>query len=256
MDIPVDSTWVVGLLLAMIRVTGFTIASPMLSKSIPFAGRSAFVIAVGIAFAGPVYGAVDIWRLAELALVNIVVGLILGFLTGILFYLFDIAGNMIDFTSSLAVAQTFDPVTGHQGGVFGRTFNLTALTIFFAIGGHRLLVRGLDLTIQAIPLDGQLDLNPGIADVALDAVSLMMISAVEVAVPAIAALFLAELLLGLAAKFAPQANVFLLGLPAKIIAAMATVSFVVLVFPEAVAGVIEHIEDTFVEVVRGLAGPA
>ena len=252
----VDGGWIAGVLLAMSRTTGFTVASPLLNKSIPFAGRTAFVLASGIAFAGPVPGPLDIWTLIRLMLVNVAVGLILGFMTGLLFYLFDVAGNLIDFTSSLAAAQTFDPVTGHRGGVFGRIFNLTALTVFFAIGGHRLLVKGLHLSLEAVPLDGRINLDPGLADVALDTVSLMMVSAVEVAVPAITALFLAELLLGLAARFAPQANVFLLGLPAKIIAALATVSFVVLVFPEAISGVVEHMEDTFIRVLRGLAGPA
>ena len=252
----IDGGWVIGLLLAMTRVTGFTIASPMLSKAVPFAGRTAFVVAAGLAFAEPVGGSVGIWQLIEMALINTVVGIILGFLTGILFHLFDIAGNMIDFTSSLATAQTLDPMTGSRAGVFGRVFNLTALTIFFAIGGHRLLVKGLQLSIESIPLNGRLDLDPGLAEVALDAVSLMMVAAVEVAVPAITALFLAELLLGLASKFAPQANVFLLGLPAKIVAALATVSFVVLVFPEAVSGVIEHMEETFSQVIRGMSGSA
>ena len=45
----------------------------------------------------------------------------------------------------------------------------------------------------------------------------MLVAAVEMAMPALAALFVAEVVLGIASRFAPQANIFLLGLPAKVI---------------------------------------
>ena len=63
--------------------------------------------------------------------------------------------------------------------------------------------------------------------------------------PALAALFMTEVVLGIASRFAPQANVFLIGLPAKIIAALASVGAVVLLVPETMDGVLTIIGDTF-----------
>jgi flagellar biosynthetic protein FliR len=82
----------------------------------------------------------------------------------------------------------------------------------------------------------------------------MMIAAVELAMPALAALFLVEVVLGIASRFAPQANVFLIGLPAKVVAALASVGAVVLLMPETMDGVLGIVRDTFRDAVAGLGG--
>jgi hypothetical protein len=51
----------------------------------------------------------------------------------------------------------------------------------------------------------------------------------------------------------PQANVFLLGLPLKLMIALATVVVVLLTFPGAIGEVMSAIEDTFVDVLIGLS---
>ena len=68
------------------------------------------------------------------------------------------------------------------------------------------------------------------------------------------ALFAAEVVLGIAARFAPQANVFLVGLPLKIITALSTVWLVVLLFPETFTGTLQVIERSFVDVISAFGG--
>ena len=46
MPITVSAGWVVGILLAVVRVGAFTAASPVLANVMPRAGRGAFAIAV------------------------------------------------------------------------------------------------------------------------------------------------------------------------------------------------------------------
>ncbi len=248
MDGIVDAAWVIGLFLSIIRVGAFVASSPIFSRAFPPIGRLVLTVAVGLALAEPVPGGLEVGGLVGMAVVNTVIGLLLGFLTGLIFYLFEIAGSAIDFTSSLSVATVFDPVAGRRFSVFGHGFSLGALAIFLVIGGDRLMIRGIATSVAAIPFDGQMQLAAGVADVGLDLVSKIMVAAIELAMPAIAALFLAELMLGVAARFAPQANVFILGFPVKILAALATVSFVVLAFPAATSGTMEVAERTFRDV--------
>ena len=82
----------------------------------------------------------------------------------------------------------------------------------------------------------------------------MLIAAFELALPALAALFAAEVVLGIAARFAPQANVFLVGLPLKIITALGTVWLVVLLVPETFSGTLRVIEQSFIDVIDVLGG--
>ena len=252
MDIVVDAAWVSGMLLASIRVGAFVVASPIFGKAIPATGRMALVLVLGYVFATPVEGSLDLGSLIVAAVTNVAVGGFVGFLTGLIFTLFTVAGGLLDFTSSLSSAQIFDPLTGSQNPVFGRFLNLGALALFFVLGGDRLLIAGLGGTFELIGVTGSIDLSPGLATVGVTLLSRMMIAAVELAMPALAALFLVEVVLGIASRFAPQANVFLIGLPAKVVAALASVGAVVLLMPETMDGVMSIIAETFRDAMAGL----
>lgn len=136
--------------------------------------------------------------------------------------------------------------------MFNRLFQMTALVIFFAIGGLRLVVEGLALSVEAIPLDGVVDPQAALPRLALELVGKLMVAGLELALPVVAALFLAELVLGLAARLAPQANVFLLGLPTKIFLALTLVSVSLLLYPELIDGATGIARDTFGDALRGL----
>ena len=251
MDFGVDAEWVTGMLLASIRVAGFVVASPIF-KSIPAVGRTALVLVLGYAFTEPVAEAGDLGTLLVAGFTNAVIGLGLGFLTGLIFYVFTIAGSLIDFTSSLSAASIFDPMAGSQVTVFGRMFNILGLALFFLLGGDRMLVSGLGISFDTVGVTGSLSLSGSLGETALTLLGRMMIAAIELAMPALAALFIAEVVLGIAARFAPQSNVFLIGLPVKIFAALASVSAVLLLVPETMDGVLNIVQETFRETLLGM----
>lgn len=235
----------------MARVGAFAAASPFL-KAFPKSGRLAFTLAVGLALAEPLPEAPSLSRMLASMGVNIGIGLILGFLTGILLHAFEVAGAVIDIMSGLNVSQVFDPLTGNHNAVMAKAFNLTAIAIWLAIGGHHLAVESLEATIRLIPLHGSITLSGSLAEVAIRLVASMLRAAVEIGLPSVAALFVAEVAFGLAAKFAPQANVFAVGLPAKLIAALASVGLVFAGFPAAVATSLESSRELVITTMRGL----
>ncbi len=251
LDFAVNADWVAGMLLASIRIAGFAVASPMF-KAFPSTGRVALVLVLGYTFTEPIAGSGDIAALMVGGFTNAVVGLTLGFLTGLIFYLFTVGGALIDFTSSLSAAAIFDPVSSDRVTIFGRIFNMMALAMFFVLGGDRLLVAGLGVSFDAVAVTGTISLSGGLADVAVGLMGRMMIGAIEMAMPALAALFIAEVVLGIAARFAPQSNVFLIGLPVKLFAALASVSAVLLLVPETLDGVMGIIQDTFRTALSGM----
>jgi len=80
----------------------------------------------------------------------------------------------------------------------------------------------------------------------------MMLAAVELAFPAVAALFLVELALGLANRMVPHMNAFLVGMPAKILVSLLVVSVVALAIPSLMDGVISEIWATLARTLTGL----
>lgn len=239
-----------GLTLSISRAGAFAAASP-LTRALPVTGRLAFTLAVGFGLAEPALGDPSTSDFFVATFTNVAVGITLGFLTGILIQAFQVAGSVVDLTSGLNASQIFDPLTGLQNSVFARLFNVAALCLWFVMGGDRLLVSGLGASIDAIPLDGTISASSGLAEMAIDLGAMLLLSAVQLALPALAALFLTEVVFGIASRFAPQANVFALGLPSKLGAAMLSVGFVVARFPTVVDNGIADARDIIVTTLRG-----
>jgi flagellar biosynthesis protein FliR len=253
-DLTIDAAWAAGLVLSITRVAAFVVASPLIGRVVPLPGRLGVTVALGFFFASPVAGDPSLEALMGAGVVNAVIGAALGFLTGMIIHVFGVAGGIIDMTSGLAAASIMDPTRGEQGAVFNRIFHMSGLALFYVAGGLALIVRGLALSVEAIPLDGGLAPSATLAGLATRLTGRIVLAGAELALPVIAALFITEVVLGLASRFAPQANVFLLGLPAKIFIALVMSSLAVMVFPEAMSGVMGIMEDTFVDGLRGLRG--
>lgn len=250
----VDPAYGVGLLLSMIRVAAFVISSPVLGKSWPATARLGLVVALSLFLTHPVEGVTNIAPLVVAASTNAAIGLALGFLSGMIMYLFTVAGSLIDVTSGLAVAQVFDPSAGTMTSVYGKLFAQTAVALFVVLGGLHVLVRGLAGSVRLIPLDGRVAMDGELAEAAARTAGEVMYAGAELALPVLSSLIVAEVVLGLASRFAPQANVLLLGLPAKLLITMTVVGTVVLTLPTVVGGVTSDMASTMTGILRVLAG--
>lgn len=255
-ELPVDAAWAVGFVLAASRIAAFSLASPVTGRTIPATGRLAFTVAVALAMTRPVPGSFELGDLVAAAVVNVLIGAAMGFVSGLVLQLFTSAGGIIDLVSGLSVATVFDPMQGDQGGVFSRMFHLTAITLFVVTGGLGLLVTGLVASTRALPLDASLAPRVGLVGLVVATVSQVMRSAVELALPVMGVLMMMELTLGLASRFAPQANVFLLGLPAKVFAAITVVGSAWVLFPDAMSNAEVLVARNLEAVIRGLGGSA
>jgi len=251
--ISLEAAPIVGLLLSVTRVSGFVVASPLFPRSIPMIGRMAVVLTLGFFLAEPVPGAEDLATLINAAVVNAAIGVALGFLTGMIFHLFAVAGALVDFSSGASTGAIFDPSFGESAAIFQRMFSMGAMVLFYVLGGLRLIAQGLALSVEVIALDGAITPDGSLATVAIRLLSRLVAAGLEIALPSLAALFLIEVVFGVASRFAPQANIFMLGLPAKLLAAFGTVTVVILLFPEAMDAVIATMTDTFRDGIAGLA---
>lgn len=252
LDIPIDAAWTVGLMLSIVRVASFVVTSPFIGKTIGAPARVAFTVAIGAALSYPVPAALDVPGLIGAAVANAVVGGVLGFVTGLILHLFAVGGGVVDFVSGLSVATVFDPLSGNQGAVFQRMFNLTAVALFLVSGGLSLLVGALYGSTRVLPLEGGLAPTAILPETVTNLVSTLFRSGVELVLPVVGVLLMVELALGLAARFAPQANILMLGLPLKIITAITVVGAAFVLFPDAMAEIRTTFGDATDAALRGL----
>ena len=247
-DLPVDASWAIGFLLVMIRVAAFAITSPLLGLAMPVTARLSFTLALALGFGSPVTGSFEVGDLVAAGAMNAMLGAAMGWITGLVLHQFSVAGGILDLVSGLAVSQVFDPRMGDVSGVWNRMFHTVGMTMFVAAGGLGLMAGGLWASLQALPVAAGMAPRPGLSGFALELATSVIRSGVELALPIMGVMLMLELALGLAARFAPQANVFLLGLPAKLLAAITVVGSSWVLLPD----VMDRIQRGFAANVEGV----
>ena len=240
MVVDVPAPLLVGFLLALARATAWiVVAPPVNTRAIPaqvkigLAGALALFSAQSVADKGV---PLDTAGLLVAVVGQAAAGLALGFLALVLFSAVQGAGALVDLFGGFTVAPAYDPLANAQSSVFGRFYNLLAVTLLFAINGHLLLVRGFVSSFDVVSPGGSVG---GVsADVLGRALGTFLLAAVEIAAPLLAALFLAEAAMGLLARAAPQMNVFVLGFPVKILLTLMLVGLALPLLPDAVGGLV------------------
>lgn len=250
MTIELSPALLSGYLLALARAGAWVFLVPPLgTRSIPLAVKAGLAAALALAV-GPRLEAqavpLEVGPLASAAFLQVGAGLALGFIGVLFFSAASLAGGLIDLFSGFSSAQLFDPGTGAANSLFGRFYSVLATTLLFAIDGHLLLTRGFLTSFDAAPLTS---LNlADLAEALTDGAGTFFLAAVEIAAPLLAALFLAEVAMGLLARAAPHMNVFLLGLPVKILITLFLAGIALPLLPQAVSGLLEPIIRTGADV--------
>jgi len=141
---------------------------------------------------------------------EMVIGMLVGLLAGFVFGAVQTAGQMIGFQMSFAMANVVDPVTSMQVPLIAQFYYMLAMLLFLAFGAHRWVFKALAESFNLIPLAG---FTPGTGMLDLMLRYLM------------AALLLSDVSLGVVARTAPQMNIFIVGMPLKILLGMILMAF-------------------------------
>jgi flagellar biosynthesis protein FliR len=238
-----DPALLSGYLLALLRAGAWiAITPPFGTKMVPPIIKIGFAASLALAL-GPQLAEQNVplepGALIVAAVLQIAAGLILGFLALMLFSAVQAAGGLIDLMSGLTMAAVFDPFTAATSAIFGRFYNLVAITLLFAINGHVLLVRGFLTSYTAAPFTN-LDLDT-VGQILSKDFALFFVAAVEIALPLLAALFLADVALALLSRAAPQMNVFVVGMPLKVLLAITLAGLALPLLPDAVSSLVTSI---------------
>jgi flagellar biosynthetic protein FliR len=183
------------------------------------------------------------------AALQVFIGASMGFITAMLFAALQAAGDLLDLFGGLTLASAYDPLSMSQSSVFGRFYNLLAITLLFASDGHQLILRGFLQSFQTLPLDTSFSMDT-LSRLLLRGVGEMFVSAVQIAGPLIAVLFLADVALGLLNRVAPALNAFQLGFPVKIFMVVTLSGIAISMLP----GIVDTLVDKAVTAVVRLAG--
>lgn len=153
---------------------------------------------------------------------EILIGTLVGYAADLAFGAIQTAGAAMGLGSGFESSRIFNPAMGEAGSPYDQIFVMTAAMIFLMIDGHHLVLTALQRTFDLVPLNGPLPLDS--LENVMTATSAFIVAGIHLALPVMTALILADLVLGLLARIAPQVQVYFLGLPVKVAAALLAMS--------------------------------
>ena len=170
--------------------------------------------------------------------IQVFVGLMLGYVVSLFVNAVVGAGRLVDLFSGMNLPQAIDPLSQQQSSIFGQFYNLVVTTLLFTTGAATVIVEGFFRSYQAVGTSLPKLAIGSMAQSVTSDVAAFFAAALEIAAPLIAVLFCTQILLALLSKAAPQANVFVFGMPLQILVAIIGVSVALVALPNDVINLV------------------
>jgi len=144
------------------------------------------------------------------------IGIVLGYIVGWIFWAVQSAGALIDNQRGASMAASIDPLQGHETSPLGLLFSQAFLTYVYSVGAILPILGLLYQSYKIWPATRGLPiLSPEFPKLVLSVADTALMAMAVIAGPIIAIMFLAEFALAMISRFAPQVQVFILAMPIK-----------------------------------------
>lgn len=202
-----------GGILIFARVLGFVRFAPVLNrKELPTIVKLSFalILTIILTMTVPVEQVPTGASLCLGIILNVVGGMLVGFIANCIVQAISAAGDMINMQMGLSSAMVLDPTIGAQVSILGSFFGLLAVILFINIGGVYWLINALHRSFEifpmyahAIPMDKLIN-----KEYLITLTSNVLYVGLQIASPVLLATLGQDLILGIISKTAPQVNVF------------------------------------------------
>jgi len=178
------------------------------------------------------------WVLAS----ELLIGIGMGLTTNLLFEGVQLAGQVMSVQMGYSLVNILDPQTQVESTVVSLFTELMALLTFLALDVHHWILRLLAQSFESVP-PGVATFGPGFLTTLLRSGGSILGLGVQIAAPVLAATIVADLLLGLLSKAAPQLPVLFLGPAVKAMLSVLLLAGALPYWPQIFARVMQHSLD-------------
>lgn len=218
--------WLAAWLFPFIRILAMLSAAPLYDqKAIPrqvrvgLAAVMAFVVMPTL----PPPPSLDDASAVGIIAQQVVIGLAIGFSIKVVFTAFQMAGDIIGLQMGLGFAQFVDPDKGGATPILGTFLTLLASLIFLTMDGHLMLIDAIVASFDVVPIGAR---SSGVNfENIFSAGGILFMLALQISLPVVSALLIANIILGLLAKASPQMNLMSIGFSITITMGVVILSF-------------------------------
>jgi len=145
----------------------------------------------------------------------------MGFILVFVFNILLFAGQFMDFSMGFAMVNVLDPVQQIQVPILGNLLFLAVSVLFIVTGGLQHVVWVFATSYQLVPMGtAEIIGNVGLASFMVGTLLSFLILALRIAIPLVGTMLIIDICLGVMVKSVPQMNVFVVGMPLKVIVGM------------------------------------
>jgi len=174
---------------------------------------------------------INIWIIVGLFIKEAFIGLIMALMISMVFYGIQAAGQFIDNQRGISQAVIFNPALGTQASLSATFLFQLSVVLFFVIGGHRIFIAAIFQSYEILPVVYYPTLHPHFEDPSLSllvrtSANVFSVS-LQLAAPIIVAMFLSDVVLGVANRVAPQMDVLFFSYTLKAVVGLIMLFFAI-----------------------------
>jgi flagellar biosynthetic protein FliR len=207
--------WVSRLWWPALRVGGFVLTAPIASETaVPRLVKVVLTLSLAFLLAPLVQepAGLSIFTAQGMlaAITEVLIGVAIGMMVQVAFEALVFAGQTISLTMGLGFATLVDPQRGAQTPVLGQMFMIFGTLIYLSINGHLILIGALAESFHGLPIGAAHVDSHFLLSVVLWGARVFD-AGLLIALPAVIALVIVNLALGVVTRAAPQLNLFGIG---------------------------------------------
>lgn len=250
-----DIAYFLALFLIFLRITSYFIAVEVFFPTgVPqiFKGVFSLILSFGI-ISNVDYSTLnslnDNYFLVFYAISEIMTGLILGYITNLVFQAIKLAGSWMDIHAGFSMVNVLDPTSQTMSTLLGNLSYFVSLAFFFIIDGHHVIIKMLVESINVIPIGKTIVFQETLMGV-MQTIFNYFTLGVKIAIPLVLIIVITDVCLGLISRTVPTIPIMIFGMPIKNLLGLVTYIILLPLMLKLVGTAIYNLPDIFWEIVK------
>ena len=241
-------------LLVFVRVGALLAVFPIFSAhQFPVQLRLALGVLTALLVA-PLLPAVELSQQSLPGLIGLIagelgIGLLLGFVSRLVFYALEVTGSVLSMEMGLNMAAVFNPFTNARSDAPGMLLYFLGGTLLLTLNVHHWLLAAFQRSYELLPIGGA-HLTGALFNDVVGRTSHVLQFGVVMAAPVIAISFLITLLFAILGRAVPQMNVFTESFAFKALAGLAVFGLTLNLFAQHLASFLRRLPEDFLRVAQ------
>lgn len=251
----VDISYFLALFLIFLRITSYFMAvqiffptgTPQIMQGV-FSLILSFGIVAGIDHS-TVSAVNSSYMLAFYAISEIMSGLILGYITNLIFQVVKLAGEWMDIHAGFSMVSVLDPTTQTVSTLLGNLSYFISLAFFFIVDGHHVVINMLVESTKIIPIGKTIVYQETLMEVMKTIFDYFTLG-VKIAIPIVLIIVITDVCLGLISRTVPTIPIMILGMPIKNLLGLITYIILLPLMLKLIGTAIYNLPSIFREIVN------